>query len=274
MSVEVIPAGASAVVTDHKHHDHRDFELMTAIKDSEANLERTHGDHYGHTVKTIKDSEAELERSSGFRHGKTLETIKDSEANLDRFFGSRFAKILEEIKENEVAVEKAHGKTRDTVRQAEISVESAKARLLDTLREIELNAEKSENCTRSLITNGNTDLKNSVFNLEKELGYTMLKGFKDQLIEDKAADKDRAVHAAANALAFKELSLQQERLNAQSAKEAAACCCKIETLILSDGQKTRDLVNELDKDRLRERAMRAEQQISAYFAAGVKPVVP
>lgn len=346
MSIEVIPTGASAVVT-HDDRSARDLALMAATKDAEADLERSGGLHYGDTVKTIKDAEADLERSGGLHYGDTVKTVKDAEAglerssgtrygntmgavkdaeanvredlrdaeanirftvkdsecNIDRLAANRFAETLEEIKDNEVAIERAHGVTRDIVRQSEIATESAKAEVLDTVRKAEFGAERSESQTRSLMAAGYTDLKNTIFNTEKELGYTSLQGFKEQLLESKEtqilareiaqqadrvacanaaanqlafaiADKDRAVHATAQALAFKEVELRQERMAAQFGREAAVNHCEMKEMIRMDGQSTRDLLKSQETDRLRERAVRAEAQLAAYFARGVSPVAP
>lgn len=345
MSIEVIPAGASAVVSDDKCA--RDIALMEAVKDAEcdlersaglhygdtvktvkdveaglertagvhygdtvktvkdaqADLERSTGLHYGDTVKTVKDAEANLERSAGTRYGNTLQAVKDAECNIDRLAANRFTETVEDIKETEIAVERAHGVTRDVVRQSEIATEAAKAKIVDTVRKSEFNAERGENQTRALMAAGYADLKNSVFNTEKELGYTMLKEFKDRLVEDKKAqglayrlaaetekaiianaaanqlnftiaDKDRAAHATANALAFKEVELRQERLAAQASKEAFAHHSELKDLIRVDGQQTRDLIKNQEMERLRERALKAEAQIAAYFSAKAVPLTP
>lgn len=337
MTMEIIPAGTSAVVSDDCT---RDLALMEAIKDAESDLERSgglhygdtvktvkdaeanlersgglhYGDtvktikgaqadlersgglHYGDTVKTIKDAEANLERSGGTRYGNTLETIKDAECNLDRLAATRFAQTVEDIKENEVALERAHGVTRDVVRQSEIATEAAKAKVVETVRKAELHSERAENQTRALMAGGYADLKNSVFNSEKELGYSLFQGFKDQQMQayqlasaaDKVAcenaartqyqfalaDKDRAMHASATALAFKEMELRQERLASCASKEAFVHTCDVKELIRVDGQKTRDLITHNEAERLRERAMRAEAQLAAYFTARVAPVTP
>lgn len=326
MAIDIIPTGSSAVVSDDCA---RDVALMGAVKDAEAdlersgglrygdtvktikdaegNLERSGGLHYGDTVKTIKDAEASLERSAGTRYGNTLETVKDAECNvreavkdaecnLDRLAADRFADTTANIKDVEVTVEKANGFTRDVVRQSEIATEAAKAKVVDTVRKAEINAQREESHTRSLMGAAHADLKNSVFNTEKELGYSTLQGFKDQQMlsyqlaaaadrtacENAAraqyqfalADKDRAMHAADTALAFKEMELRQERLASIASKEAFVHSCELKDLIRVDGQKTRDLITHNEAERLRERAMRAESQLAAYFARNVAPVSP
>lgn len=297
MTMEIIPSGASAVVSDDCT---RDIALMSAIKDAEAdlersgglhygdtvktvkdaecNLERSGGLHYGDTVKTIKDAEACLERSNGLRYGNTLEAVKDVECNIDRLAANRFAETTEDIKNVQVTVEKAHGTTRDVVRQSEIATEAAKAKVVETVCKAEINAQREEGHTRSLMAGGYADLKNSVFNTEKELGYSTLQGFKDQQMISyqlaACADRDRDRHATANALAFKEVELRQEKLAAQLSKESLYQHAEVKELIHLNNQKTRDLINQYETDRLRERAVRAEAQLSAYYARGVCPIAP
>ena len=60
-----------------------------------------------------------------------------------------------------------------------------------------------------------------------------------------------------------------EKLAAQASRELAAVSCEIKERIASDGQKTRDLINAQEVDRLRERAQKAESQL-ALVKLGVK----
>lgn len=68
--------------------------------------------------------------------------------------------------------------------------------------------------------------------------------------------------------------LQAQIIAASAAAKAAECCCEIKTAIIFDGQKTRDLLNSMKEQDLRDRAQRAESSLAAYFAAKVAPVVP
>lgn len=285
----------------------RDMTLLASIKDGLSGVERSEGDHYGDILKTIKDAQFGLEQSSGSkfgatmgsikdahsdvvktvkdaqfgleatsgtRYGNTMQILKDVESTIERASLQGFAQSARDVKENQIALEKAHAVTRDLVRQSEISAEK-------------------ENCqTRSLVQNSYSDLKTSIFNAEKDLGYSLLSGFKDQLIEDKAAqalayqlaaaadktacinaalaERDRQTHAAANALAFKEVQLMQERI----AAAAAANACEVKELIRADGEKTRSLLTSNEMDRLREKATKAELQLSSYFSRNIAPTHP
>lgn len=62
-------------------------------------------------------------------------------------------------------------------------------------------------------------------------------------------------NAAANLLAIKEaalsLQLQASQNHASLSAQMAECCCDVKSTILADGQKTRDLINSIEADRLR-----------------------
>lgn len=68
--------------------------------------------------------------------------------------------------------------------------------------------------------------------------------------------------------------LQAQIIAAAAAAKAAECCCELKTAILVDGQKTRDLLNSITEQNLRDRAQRSESVVAAYFAAKVAPTSP
>lgn len=71
-----------------------------------------------------------------------------------------------------------------------------------------------------------------------------------------------------------EAQLQAQVIAAAAAAKAAECCCELKTAILTDGQKTRDLLNSITEQNLRDRAQRSENALAAYFAAKVAPTSP
>jgi hypothetical protein len=71
-----------------------------------------------------------------------------------------------------------------------------------------------------------------------------------------------------------DLQLQAQMLASAAAAKAAECCCEIKTAIIFDGQKTRDLLNSITEQNLRDRAARSEAALAAYFAAKVAPTTP
>jgi hypothetical protein len=71
-----------------------------------------------------------------------------------------------------------------------------------------------------------------------------------------------------------QLQLQAQTNAAAAAAQLAECCCELKEKIGSDGQKTRDLINSITEQNLRDRAAKAEANLAAYFAAKVAPVTP
>lgn len=78
----------------------------------------------------------------------------------------------------------------------------------------------------------------------------------------------------ASALAFKDSAILAQQLAATAAAQAAECCCELKTAILSDGQKTRELINANETQNLRDRAQRTDAALAAFFAAKVAPTSP
>jgi hypothetical protein len=71
-----------------------------------------------------------------------------------------------------------------------------------------------------------------------------------------------------------EAQLQAQTIAAAAAAKAAECCCELKEKIGADGQKTRDLINSITEQNLRDRAQRSESALAAYFAAKVAPTSP
>lgn len=75
----------------------------------------------------------------------------------------------------------------------------------------------------------NTDnITGQVQSVGKDLGLALVTGFKDQLIRSFQGEAAIQAQAASNFAAIQ--------------AQAAECCCEIKTMVVSDGQKTRDLV--------------------------------
>lgn len=231
---------------------------LEAIKDAEADLERSGGIHYADTVKTLKDVEAQIERSAGSRYADTVKTVKDTESTLER--ADAFTRDV--VRQTESTLERSGALTRDVVRQAELAVEQSKAKIIDVLRDLEL-----EQCK------GFDNVKEEIQDSRKELLFNQVTGFKDNLIEFKntqnlmhqlaaAAEKTACQNQMQTLLQFKDQTLLAEKIAAQASRELAECCCEIRTSIAADGQKTRDLINQQEVDRLRERASKAEQALA------------
>lgn len=290
MSVEVIPSGSSVVVTNKDHDWARDAErvkdvlatmssadgtrhanTLETIKDAEANLQEANGRNFMEVDRDVKDSEARLERSSGDRFMQVVQDVKDAEARLERSSGDRFIKTVEDIYHTDRDIWKSQGHVLETIKDVEFEGEKSRAKT----REEMLNAFKYSDVrmidefrkTDSVIYNNHEKSQKTAF--ENEMRNLLQ--FKDQaLLSEK-------LYAGHNLLSEKLAAHQQllsEKLAAQAAKEAAECCCEIKQLIGADGQKTRDLINAQEVDRLREKNLRVENQLAAYYARNAAPVFP
>lgn len=227
MSVEVIPAGASAVVTDRDHYrddnrrderhrncdDNKAFEILMAVKDTETRLHKDAGDKFIQTIQDVKDAEVRLDRSGGDRFIDTIQDIKDAEFRLEKSANDRFIRTIEDVKDGELATERS------------------KSKVLENLKQAELESLKAEYGTRQLMDKEFCEVKGTVNRVERDLS-----------------------------LQFKESALQLAAAEARLAAQTAKCCCESElraasltASILADGQKTRDLINANETAGLRER---------------------
>src|SRR5579859_4385797 len=69
-------------------------------------------------------------------------------------------------------------------------------------------------------------------------------------------------------------ALSSQQIAASAAAQLAECCCELKEKITLDGDRTRALINDNEKDRLRDKVARAESMITAFYAAGKAPVSP
>lgn len=84
--------------------------------------------------------------------------------------------------------------------------------------------------------------------------------------------------AAASVLQAEKLAsaaaLQAQQIASTAAAQLAECCCELREKITADGNSTRAVLESNERERLRDRAARAEATLSAYFTRAVPPVVP
>src|SRR5437016_239442 len=110
MAVEVIPAGASAVVTESGGYrkgcsvDFGDFEIMQALKDAEANLHKDAGDKFINTIQDVKDAETRLHKDAGDKFINTIQDVKDAESRLLKDAGDKFINLVQDTKDAETRV--------------------------------------------------------------------------------------------------------------------------------------------------------------------------
>lgn len=242
MTIEIIPSGSSAVVTDSSRD--KWVETMEAIKDAECDA-----------VRTTKDTEANLDRAAGDRFMQTVQDVKDAETRLHEDLGNKFLEVVQDVKDAETRLHKdAADKfitTVQDIKDADRRGSDRAGRMIDVTRQSAYETERSASQTREDMLENfrHTDEKfcsvkevvqNKYEALAKEVGY----GFKE-------AQKDAYQNQLAVMLQFKDAALLAEKL-----------ACSLKEHIGYDGQKTRDLINSQEVDRLRERAQRAETQLA------------
>lgn len=244
MSIEVIPAGSSVVVTEKDYA--RDAER---VKDVLSTMAAATAVQTQNLTQDIKDAEARLQTSAGDRFINTIQDIKDAETRLNSASADRFIHIVQDIKENATAVALAGAHTVETVKDVEFQLEKGHAQTRDEMQ-------------KSFKSSEVEMLKQFEWAQDKRAEYELrnMSQFKDQaLLSEKL---------------YASQALLSERLAAQAASKAAECCCEIKELVRADGDRTRALINDLEHDRLRDKAEKAESALAAYFSAKVSPVVP
>jgi uncharacterized protein YqgV (UPF0045/DUF77 family) len=282
MSVDIIPSGSSAVVTDDSHDWDVDMMTLEAVKDAEAQLSKQIGDDYADTVKTVKDAEAQLSKQVGDVWADVVKTAKDVEAQLARQMGMHTTELVQDIKD-------AESRTTRDAKDAETRLDRAAAdRFIQTIQDVkEVDKHLSDK-----VETVESYIKDARFELERSNAQTreeMAEAFKFELreLEDKfqemqktqyqlsaAAAKQAYENELRNVEHFGKQALLSEKLAAQASKELCECCCEIREAIGKDGAETRELINDIERDRLRDKSDSLQDKLAAYFAAKVPPVVP
>jgi hypothetical protein len=204
MPIEIVPAGSTAVVTDHKEHSKHPDRWDLSVQ-AEKN----------HSADTVQGTLTQQEVSSGF-----AAALVDSAKNA-----------------------------------AALSVQSQ-----SETNQLSDQATNNANLA-SVQATGNFNLSSVAMQNYANLASVQATMFAD------AATVDRQKYAY-------EGQLQAQTIAAAAAAKAAECCCELKTAIIADGQKTRDLLNSITEQNLRDRAQRSENALAAYFAAKVPPVSP
>lgn len=244
MSIEIIPPGSSAVVTESYRKDH----------DHDSDRYRTH-DRFAQVGRDIKDTRYDIvqEMTKGFA------ATAVGFAHTDEEMQEGFCDIKDKVGQAASAVTAAvfHG------------VEEAQENYAATQKQI------SDSATSTLV--GFKDLTALAYQVE---GRALLEAAKNASALSVQADKNayqlqlqaQTFSAAAQLEAVRNtnaLSVQADKnsaaiqlqatVNASAALAAMAeCCCELKELIRGDGQATRDLINAQEVGNLRDRANKAE----------------
>ena len=148
MSIEVIPAGTSAVVSGNgglkQVVRHAEAHIVDAVKDAEAD-----------SVRTVKDAEANLERSIGDKFINIVQDVKDAETRLNSAAADRFMQTIQDVKDAETRLNSAAADrfiwTTQDVKNTQTAVEASKAHLSDAIKDASYRAQSAEGHTRDYL---------------------------------------------------------------------------------------------------------------------------
>ena len=276
---DVITAGSTdtTVVTDRRLHKSVGM-LMGAIKDAQAQLERSLGADHADIVKTVKDTEANLDRAAGDRFNQTVQDVKDAESRISDRQARDFLHLADDVNGVDRDILKTRSHVVGAVKDAAADIERSSCAAHAALdRDILVNREKDAEwfgrayekmalCREDTML-GFKDSQAVSFRLAAETEKTACHNQQQvllQLKEQAMLSERLAAHQA----------LLSERHSALASRELEQRFCELKEKVSREADETRSLINRYEVDNLRDRAARAESKINAYYAAQVPPAAP
>lgn len=252
MSIEIIPPGASAVVTEKGHG--RGY----GYGDCDGDRYRNH-DRFAEVRRDVKDEGCEgIKATKDARYDVVQEvnqSFKDTGNQIERGFTAASLaacrsddKVCEGFDSLRTSVRDGTDVTKDSFAQSQKQVSDAATATLVGFKDLQALTYQVEG--RSLLeaaknTNNLANQATSNFNLIS--------------VQNEKIAAAAQLEAQKNAAAAQ---LEAQKNAASIAAQLAECCCELKELIRCEGQKTRELINEQEVDRLRERASKAENQLA------------
>lgn len=312
MSIEIIPAGASAVVTERgcnngncgnngccgnnnncgnncccqtPSYSDGEVQVMRDVKDARQDII----DKEMQVMRDVKDSRYDVVAAQTERFIKLNDTVTQS-ASAASLANSHTVEIMQNgfcqgavattagFAANALSVSNAQrelgDKLDDGLDAVNDSVQSASKENLVSQYQIASAAVRDacENQNKTMLSFKDVQLSQERLSKEGELHLGALSALHERLAAQ--ASKEAALCCCESKLQAERLAALHERLACQASKEAALCCCETKATILAEGAATRNLINDIERDRLRDGKARAETALAAYFAAKVPPVVP
>lgn len=248
MSIEIIPPGASAVVTEHGHGRDRGY-------DRDCDRGSRHPDRWDLSTQQREGSVQQREISDQMRAGFTAEALADCHSD-DRVCDG-FSSVQKQVS--------------DAATSTVVGFKDAAATAYQLQGQSLLEAAKN---AAALSVQGQKD-KDGLFgqavanfnlsSIQRESNFNAL------TVQNNLTQYNILLDAQKNASAGILLATQ---IAATAAAQAAECCCELKEKIGDEGQKTRDLINAVQASDLRDRAVRSETALAAYFAAKTAPTNP
>ena len=284
MTIEIIPPGASAVVTEHKHgyegsrHPDR-WDLSTEMQ-RDLNYVRTQAEK--EFIETTNQAERN-EAADVVRDALSVSKVQSSELNTQKGLDYGFRETMLRADSHS---EKSQKQVSDFYAASLIeAAKNASASLVDSAKNaaaITLDTEKHFNSLEVQAGSNTAGLTNQLisnFNLASVQAQNFANLASVQATSQfNALNIQTVMNASAVALQNQTIAsaaqLDRQQIAAAAAAAAAECCCELKEAIGAEGQKTRDLMNATTENNLRDRAARSEAALAAYFAAKVAPTSP
>jgi len=268
MSIEIIPAGASAVVMEKerdygsKHPDswdlstqmQRDLNQVTGQAEKEF-IELTNQGERGATASALASS-------------LTDSKVQSSELNTQKAVDYGFR---ETMLRGDSHSERSQKQVSDFHTDTVLGFKDAQGTAYQLQSQVILDAAKNAAALSVQSQRESDDLSNQATNNFNLSAVQATANFNAITTQANLLQYNILLDAQKNASAA---VLQAQQIAAAAAAKAAECCCELKTAITFDGQKTRDLINSITEQNLRDRAQRAETALASYYAAKTAPTSP
>lgn len=249
MTIEIIPSGASAVVTEREHHGHDDQGDRYRNHDRFAEVRRDVKDEGCEGVKATKDARYDIVNEMG-------KDFRDTGNQIERGFTA--AALASCASNNQMCA--SFDSLKSTVRDGTDVTKDTYAQLQKQI---------SDSANSSLV--GFKDLTALSYQVE---GRQLLEAAKNANAISVQADRNWAASNLQAVTFAAAAQLEAQKNAAAAAAQLAECCCELKEKIGDDGLKTRDLLNAITQQELRDRASRSQAALAAYFSAKVAPTSP
>jgi len=254
MSIEILPSDTKAVLTDRQHDRHPDnWDLSTEMQRDFVEL-----------TNQAERNSAATALASALSDSK----IQDSTLSSQRVAEAGFREVM---LRGDSHSERSQKQVSDSRTETLLGFKDAQATAYQLQSNIVLDAAKNAaaiSVQSQKESDGLSGQATDNFNLT---AVQSTANFNALTTQANLVQYNILLDAQKNAAAA---ALRAEQIAAAAAAKAAECCCELRTAITFDGQKTRDLINSITEQNLRDRAQRSEAALAAYFAAKVAPTSP
>jgi hypothetical protein len=248
MTIEIVPPGSTAVVTE-RHHESKHPDSWDLSTEMQRDLAHTRVQAEKEFIELTNQAERN-QAADVVRDALSQSKIQGSELNSQKGVDYGFRETMLRA---DTHYEKSQKQVSDFY--SDSLIDSAK-----NAAALQVQSQQETNQLSNQATNNFNLISIQAQNFSN-LGSVQAMTFAHQ------ADISRQKFAY-------EGQLQAQIIAAAAAAKAAECCCELKTAISADGQKTRDLLNSITEQNLRDRATRSELALAAYFSSKSAPSTP